>query len=264
MIKICLQAGHENAGSGKSKGAPGEVEFNIDVRNRVASMLRERGFEVATADANSDKDSKITKPDWDLFLAIHYDADVYNDSGGFVDYPEPSTDGATQESQRIAKVISDNYFRVTGIKNKPNRSNANTRFYYMWSSLSKNTPCALIECGVGWRVPFDHNLFTYERERVFEGITRGICRAFNVPYKITPPEPEIPCDDRIKEAIEKVKTEEKENCQKLVQSAKDSFQDDLEKANILYEALLLTKVKNFGAGTLFRLGLKKLFSKTGK
>lgn len=260
MIKICLQAGHENAGSGRSKGAPGEVEFNIDVRNRVATMLRERGFEVATADSNSDKDSKITLPDWGLFLAIHYDADVYNDSGGFVDYPEPSTDGATQESQRIATALSDDYFRITRIKNKPNRSNANTRYYYMWSSLSKNTPCVLIECGVGWRVPDDHKLFTYEREKVFEGITRGVCRAFNVPYEITPPEPEIPCDDRVKEAIIAAEKNRDEIWQSDLESAKKATKD----LKIKYEVMVLKKVEGLSSFALIRLGLKKLFGRSGK
>lgn len=246
MKKICLMAGHENAGTGMSKGAPGEVEFNIDVRNRVAAMLRERGFEVTTTDANANKDSAITSVDWDLFLSIHYDADVYNDSGGFVDYPEPSTDGATNESQRICKILSDEYFRITGIKNKPARSNANTRYFYVWKSLTSKTPCNLIECGVGWRVPDDHNLFTYEREKVFEGITRGICKAFDVPYDLTPPPT---CDDLIKEAVTSAISENDKKWQTKLESANKTI-DDLTSqiaSNLSYSELFSIAWKKFWA-----------------
>jgi len=189
-MKICLQAGHENTTTG-STGAPNEMSFNVDIRNQVAGELRRRGFEVATTDANADKDPNITKVDWDLFLAIHYDADVYGKGGYFVDFPEPSTDGATKESQRICKVLSDEYGKVTGIVNHPERTNANTRYYYLWKSLSAKTPCNLIECGVGMHVPDDWQILHFDRPRVVEAITRGICTAFNVVYDLTPPPPVV-------------------------------------------------------------------------
>lgn len=196
MKKICLQAGHQNCQYNSiialrtSTGAPDEMRFNVDVRDTVAGELRKRGFEVFTTDSNGNDDKVITGQDFDMFLAIHYDADVYNASGGFVDFPEPSTDGATAESQRIAKILAGEYFATTGVANHPERSNANTRYYYMWKYLTAKTPCNLIECGVGWRVPDDHTLFTYSRPKVVEGIVRGICKAFSVPYEITPPTPE--------------------------------------------------------------------------
>lgn len=190
MKLICLQAGHSNTTTG-STGAPNEMAFNVDIRNQVAGELRKRGFEVATTDANADKDPAITKVDWDLFLAIHYDADIYNTGGYFVDYPEPSTDGATTESQRICKVISAEYGKVTGIVNHPERTNANTRYYYLWKSLTAKTPCNLIECGVGMHVPDDWQILHFDRPRVVEAITRGICMAFGVNYDITPPTPPV-------------------------------------------------------------------------
>jgi N-acetylmuramoyl-L-alanine amidase len=190
-MKICIQAGHVNTAT-SSTGAPNEMAFNLDIANTVSGELRKRGFEVKQTDANADKDKSITTPiNWDLFLAIHYDADIYGTGGYFVDYPEPSTDGATQESQRIQKVLSDEYGKVTGIINHPERSNANTRYYYMWKSLSPKTPCCLIECGVGMHVPDDWQILHFDRPRVVEGLVRGICKAFNVPYDIVvlPPEP---------------------------------------------------------------------------
>ena len=147
-MAILLQAGHAGRTSG-STGAPGEQQFNIDIVGRVSAKLRAKGYEVKTIDADP-SDSEIAG-DWDLFLTVHYDADVYNDSGGFTDYPEPSTDFVTETSQLMARQIAATFFSQTGIKSMPMRSNANTRYYYMWKRLSANTPCVIIECGVGWR-----------------------------------------------------------------------------------------------------------------
>lgn len=152
MKKICLQAGHGYA----SGGAPLEKAWTEDTVKKMQSILGKR-YEVYITGKNANTDPKVTGTDWDIFLAIHYDADIYNDTGGFVDYPEPSTDYSTEKSQKYAKAISDYYFKNTGIKNMPKRSNANTRYYYMWKSLSAKTPCVLIECGVGYRKPEDYN-----------------------------------------------------------------------------------------------------------
>lgn len=183
-MKLCIQAGHANITSGAT-GAPNEQSFNIDIANTVCGELRKRGFEVKQTDANADKDPQVTSVDWDLFLAIHYDADIYNTGGGFVDYPEPLTDGATVESQRIAYLLRQEYFGTTKIVSHPERSNANTRYYYMWKVLSVKTPCNLIECGVGMHVPDDWNILHFDRPKVVEGIVKGICLAFNVPFTTT-------------------------------------------------------------------------------
>jgi N-acetylmuramoyl-L-alanine amidase len=192
MKKICLQAGHWNTTT-SATGAPNEMAFNVDICNTVASELRRRGFEVKQTDANTDKDTSITQIDWDLFLAVHYDADIYNTGGYFVDYPEPSTDGATIQSQRIQKILSEEYGKTTGIVNHYERSNANTRYYYLWKYLSAKTPCNLIECGVGMHVPDDWQILHFDRPRVVEGIVRGICKAMSIEYDISlPPMPEPP------------------------------------------------------------------------
>lgn len=199
--RICIQPGHINSKYNSivalrgSTGAPGEQEFTLDVANRVSEELRKRGFEVKQTDGNANDDKTVTSVDWDLFLAIHYDADVYNDRGYFIDFPEPSTDGATKESQRLAQSLRDSYGGATGIPRYDKRSNANTRYYYMWRYLSSKTPCVLIECGVGNRHPEDYDaLHGDRRNRVIEGIVRGICSAFGVAYDLTPPTPPAPVE----------------------------------------------------------------------
>lgn len=185
-MKICIQAGHSGRTSG-STGAPNEMSFNIDISDKVAVELRSRGFEIRRV--NADPKPEEIAGDWDLFLAIHYDADIYGTGGGFVDYPEPSTDGATAESQRIAYLLRQEYFGTTGIVSHPERSNVNTRYYYMWKQLSAKTPCVLIECGVGMHVPDDHSILHFNRPKVVEGIVKGICLAFNVPYPVVIADP---------------------------------------------------------------------------
>lgn len=192
---ICLQSGHEGVTTGAT-GAPGEQELNVRIRNRLCEMLLSKkntdgsaGFTVQLVNANPTP-AEINK-DFDLFLALHGDADIYGTGGGLVDHPAPEIDYATAESQRIDAIIESKYFAETGIVNHPERSNANTRYYYMWSQLSAKTPCVLIEMGV---VQDAHDkVILADTDRVAAGICRGICAAFNVPYDtVTPPPTEPP------------------------------------------------------------------------
>ena len=188
---VCLQSGHENISSNcdltlrSSTGAVGEKDFTVRIRNRLSQILQTKGFAVQLVDANFNCSTEAGK-DFALFLAIHYDANVYGTGGGFDDFPEPSTDDATVESQRIAKAIEIEYFSGnTGIVNHPERRNKNTKFYYMWKYLSSATPCVLIECGVG-QDPHD-SVILADTDRVCNGIARGICKAFGVPFDVIPP-----------------------------------------------------------------------------
>ena len=150
---IIIQSGHKNIRNNcdvalrSGTGAGGEVEVNIAVADATASLLRAKGVETLVVDANFNCDPTSADKDYQLFLSLHCDMDYANDQGsGFCDFPEPSTDGATLESQRIAKEIQNSFFPAVGINIK-SRSNANTRYYYMWKFLSSKTPCVLIEMG---------------------------------------------------------------------------------------------------------------------
>lgn len=196
MKKIVIQPGHINIKFNvipelrSSTGAPGEQELNLRISNRLSEVLREKGFEVKQTDANANSDKSVTDFDWDLFLAVHGDADAAGISGGCVGFPEPSTDGATQESQRIAKSLVDVYFKETGIENRPSKITNNIKFYYMWKYLTGKTPCVLIELG---EVQDAHDkVILADTERVVAGLARGICAAFNVPYDTPVPNPTPP------------------------------------------------------------------------
>jgi len=149
MKKILLQAGHGGRRLG-AIGAPGERDWNVETVKQLKEALSGK-VEVTTIGGDDWKEA--VKYDYDLFLAIHYDADIYNDRGGFVDTPEPYLDYSSIKSKRIARIIREHYFSATGIPEKPERSNRNTREYYMWQHISAKTPCVIIECGVGDRRP---------------------------------------------------------------------------------------------------------------
>lgn len=173
MTKICLQAGHQGITSGAT-GAAGEQKWTSEIVPLIAKLLQEKGIETYTCGSLADKDPKVTSTDWDLFLAVHYDADIYNDRGGFVDTADKSVDTSWQQSEKIAAGLRGHYFKVTGIPEKPKRSNGNTKFYYMWSALTAKTPCVIIECGVGNRKPEDFNTLFNQKNKVAESIRDGI------------------------------------------------------------------------------------------
>jgi len=183
-MKVCLQAGHSGTYVGAT-GAPGERDWNEKVVPLIAKILNERGVETYETNANGYQDSVVTDTDWDLFLAVHYDADIYGEGGGFCDYPDASTDYAHEESKRICDVINNHYFKITGIPYKPSRSNANTKFYYMWQYLTANTPCNLIECGVGWRKPEDYETLHNRIDVVAKAIADGISLALGIDIGMT-------------------------------------------------------------------------------
>jgi len=201
MIKrICIQAGHWGKAGG---GAPEEQANNKRIVDRVSFVLREKGFEVYQTDYYAFNDAKVTKVDYDLFLSCHCDMDYPDDGGsGFADFPEPRTDGATNESQRICKIINDTYFPEVKINYK-SHSNKNTRFYYMWKYLTSKSPCVLLE--MGQSIDTHDKVLLANTDLITTGIVKSICKAFSVSYEIVTPNP-IPVDPHLAE-IQSLKDE---------------------------------------------------------
>lgn len=174
--KICIQSGHWNTTNGQT-GAPRELERTLAIGKRLVDIIRASGHIAYHTDSQADKNKEVTGQDWSLFLSLHCDMDYPGvEGGGFIDFPEPSTDFATQESQRISKAIASVYFSESGIRNVPSRSNKNTRYYYMWSALSAKTACNILEMGESID-PHDKVILD-DTERQAQIIFRGILNAF--------------------------------------------------------------------------------------
>ena len=252
MPKVVLQVGHQNIKFNSiealhgSTGAPKELEHNLNITNRTCELLRERGFEVIQTDANANDDPSITYPnDWDMYLAVHCDADT-SSNGGFTDYPLPATDGATLESQRIADAIAAKFFPESGITYRPDRRqrSVNIQYYYMWKYLSAKTPCVLIEMGES--VDAHDSVILNDTERCAVALARGVCNAFNVPYDQSPPEPPKPPVDPCEDLKEQVNNLESINEQQveMIEDLQDKNRklneanSDLVKANMSIETKL--------------------------
>ncbi len=177
-------------------GAPEEQRKNKDITFRAAEILRTKGFDVTVTDANGYKDPAIKMPVvWDLFLAVHCDADSAALSSGFTDYCEPDNDGATDRSVLYANKIAEKFFPETGITYRPERrGNINVRQYYFWDYISWTTPCVLIEMGESID-PHD-DVILEDTERCAKGLARGVCNAFGVEFD-TPTTPVPPIEEMV-------------------------------------------------------------------
>jgi N-acetylmuramoyl-L-alanine amidase len=249
MIKIVIQTGHTNSNLsslGLGSGAPGEQELTKRVGDRLSFLLRSKGFEIKQTDAIAYADQNITNNDWNLFLALHGDADYANDGGGgFATYPEPSTDGATGESQRIAQIINKVYFPETQIIYK-DRANANTKYYYMWKYLTASTPCVLIEMGQV-QDPHDKVLLS-NTDLIANALGRAICKAFGVPFDVvteptTPPapvDPTIALNKKIRDLEEEIK-----NLNILHQQAIAQMEIDQKEIMLNFKSGLIEELSEF-------------------
>src|SRR3989339_1894478 len=210
-MKILLQLGHYNTQNNCDPrlrgmtGAPDEVAHNYAIGIKLAELLNKNGYEahVTYANINCPSNAINTNKDWDLFLALHCDANYVGDEGGgFVDFPDPFIDGATAESKRIKEAIESEYFKYTGIRNVPSRSNPNTKFYYAWQYLTAKTPCVILEMGESID-PHD-SVILNDVTRVAIGILKGIQKAF--PVAIQPqPTPPINEIEALKKEVESLK-----------------------------------------------------------
>lgn len=254
MKNICIQSGHWNMTSGAT-GAPREQERTIAIGLRLVDLLRANGFNVYHTDAFADDNREITGKDWDLFLALHCDANYAGDEGGgFIDFPDPSVDAASAESKRIKEAIESVYFTESGIRNVPSRSNPNTKFYYMWSALTAKTPCNIIEMGESID-PHD-NVILNDVDRVANILLRGIKKAFPDVQPATPSTPATPTQPTVdyKAKYELLLNDYetlKINSFKAVEAVraeKAKAIDDLTKIN---EELKKNDIKNFTYGELF-------------
>lgn len=229
MKFICLQAGHQNTQDNcninlrGSTGAPGEVEFTVRVRDRLSQILISKDFQVQLVDANFNCNPERAK-DFDLFLAIHYEADVHGIGGGCVGSGDASVDDNWQESARIRDCIREEYFKNSGIDEHEEWINPNITHYYMWSVLSSKTPGVLIECGVGLNA--HDKVILADTDRVANAIARGICKAFAVPFD--PPQPPPPPQPDYKQISEDLQVQLNNSNLKI-----DALQRDLDKAKAL-------------------------------
>ncbi len=158
--------------TGTSAGGFAEWQVNLDIANRVASLLRDDGIAVDVIPA--------TVPEGylaDAFLALHADGDLSGTRRGFK--AAHGTRRGPYESQLVRAIVEE-YGRVTGLPSNGEVSRNMTGYYaFGWSrlrsSVAPHTPAAILEMGYLTH-PDDRAVLTGQAERVAGGIARGIRR----------------------------------------------------------------------------------------
>lgn len=178
---VLVQAGHLNIEGNcdvslrTGTGAPGEKTWTSPIAHNVVAALSLIGVDAREIDANFNCDPARSQ-DYDAVVSIHYQANLPTPSGFFVGRGDPAQDGAADKSQRLTACIEAHYSLMTGLVWRPEWNNVNITHYYLFESLSKPTPFALIECGVGAPGAPDHDfLWSVDGQgRVVKGIADGI------------------------------------------------------------------------------------------
>jgi len=211
-ITVFIQAGHDTGGhsdqpyghEGQS-GAAGEVEFNMEIRNKVIEHLqKDDRFAPWSADAWSASAGATAAPGDDenilchMFVAIHYDRGTPG-SGYFFGYTRGATDGrsdgtSTQSATLCNKIAAE----INQISGAPPRLGDNSSFggtpagasgwgYYPWGSTQRAAPdnidhtgaqCTahcIMECGRA----SDGDYLDHKRDDIAKAIYTGICRYYS-------------------------------------------------------------------------------------
>lgn len=149
-----------------------EVEVNLDIAQRVASLLRGRGLVVDVLPAT-------IPPGYlaDVFVSLHADGDDYREARGFKIahgfYRGPHED-------ELVESLTDSYADATGLPWDDNVSGDMTDYYaFAWyryeHALSPFTPAAIVELGFLSNAE-DRQILLEEQSTVARGIADGITR----------------------------------------------------------------------------------------
>jgi N-acetylmuramoyl-L-alanine amidase len=158
--------------TGTSAGGVAEWQVNLDIANRVASILREDGITVDVIPA--------TVPEGylaDAFLSLHADGDLSGTRQGFK--AAHGTRRGPYEPQLVRAIVEE-YGRATGLLSNGEVSRNMTGYYaFGWSrfrsSVAPHTPAAILEMGYLTHAG-DRAVLTGQAMRVADGVARGLRR----------------------------------------------------------------------------------------
>lgn len=146
-------------------GAPGEADYILELCGYIDAITRNTPIIVFWTDGDyggitGDSDLYFSnrhpefRDNYDAFIALHYDADVYRNvagdhlSGWFWDRALASLTGPRDDA--LGQIWQRRYSLMSGVPSfHPERRNANTRDYYAFRATSINTPGIIIELGIG-------------------------------------------------------------------------------------------------------------------
>lgn len=186
-VKVGIQIGHWKSNelpdelqrlrtsTGTAAGGVTELGVNLDIGQRVADLLRQRGIEVDVLPAT-------VPPGYvaDAFVAIHADGSPNTKARGF----KLATPWRTSPAaQHLLEAITATYYESTKLP-RDGSITMNMRGYYAFSwrrhehAVAKTTPSVIVEMGFLTN-PSDRALLTKNQNTVAVGIANGIIRYLN-------------------------------------------------------------------------------------
>jgi N-acetylmuramoyl-L-alanine amidase len=165
--QVGLVAGHWQHDSGAvCPDGLQEVEVNLAIARKVATILRKQGYRVEVLPEFSPKLHGFSGT---LLLAIHSDSCIEELSGFKVARMTHSTVPELEDA--LVNSLYQHYAQATGLKPHPNTITEDMRQYHAFRQLAPGTPGAIIECGF---LGGDRHLLTQEQDRVAIGIANGL------------------------------------------------------------------------------------------
>lgn len=186
-VRVGLQAGHWKSSelpdelkrlrtsTGAAAGGVTEARVNLDITQRVADLLRQRGIEVDVLPA-----TVPSHYDADVFVAIHADGSQSTKARGFKLATPWRTSAA---SQHLLDALTAEYAASTDMP-RDGAITMNMRGYYAFSwrrhehAAAKTTPAVILEMGFLTNAT-DRAFLTQRQGTVAVGVANGIIRYLN-------------------------------------------------------------------------------------
>jgi hypothetical protein len=161
-MAVVISSGHQNIRENQNArlhggtGAPDEVVFTTSLGLDLVQQLNDIGIEAVHTDANFHEGIYHQGP-VALYMALHYDSYVDGKDRG-CRFARPALDYAAEESDRMVKLLVDNYPKATGIPlYQNNAATTNMTGYYGFQYPDKEVPSVIVEAGVGHH-PLDREI----------------------------------------------------------------------------------------------------------
>jgi N-acetylmuramoyl-L-alanine amidase len=168
LVRIGVVAGHWQYDSGAvCPDGLREVDINLPVAQKVAAILRWRGYQV---DLLGEYDEALTDYRADAFISIHADScDVPGASGFKVARVQHSA--VPEEEDRLVDCLWEAYSAATGLAPHRGSITPHMRNYHAFRKISPYTPGAIIEIGF---MLDDRWLLENRQDDIASGIVEGL------------------------------------------------------------------------------------------
>ncbi len=214
-MKVLIQKSHHSAlrDDGWS-GAPGEAEWVGELCHEIDVLLAGSPIQAVWTDGDlgvvvGDNDTLIAarhpefKVDYDAFMSLHYDADLYQSpsgdhvSGWFWDRAVDSLSGPRDDA--LGAIFYKKYTALSGVPMfHMERRNPNTFNYYAFRQTTVKTPGIIVEHGVGAPGAPDHD---WLRDNLHQIAMTWVSTLYEFGGVALPPPPKPTNGDTIKKAL---------------------------------------------------------------